>query len=142
VEVSALLTACAERFRARHPERLLELSMPGPVTLEGDPALLSRAVDNLLDNARKYSEGVVTLAARANEAVEVSVTDHGEGMSEADLSRAFTPFFRADPSRTRDTGGVGLGLSLTRRIAEAHGGRVTLESVKGQGTTARLLLPR
>jgi signal transduction histidine kinase len=116
--------------------------MPGPVTLEGDPALLSRAVDNLLDNARKYSEGVVTLAARANEAVEVSVTDHGEGMSEADLSRAFTPFFRADPSRTRDTGGVGLGLSLTRRIAEAHGGRVTLESVKGQGTTARLLLPR
>ncbi|HLL25239.1 MAG TPA: ATP-binding protein, partial [Kofleriaceae bacterium] len=58
-----------------------------------------------------------------------------------ELERAFTPFWRADGSRTRKTGGVGLGLALARRIARAHGGDVTLESAPGQGTKARLDVP-
>jgi signal transduction histidine kinase len=62
-------------------------------------------------------------------------------MSADELGHAFTPFWRADGSRTRKTGGVGLGLALARRIARAHGGDVTLASEVGQGTTARLEVP-
>jgi signal transduction histidine kinase len=62
-------------------------------------------------------------------------------MSAEELERAGTPFWRADGSRTRRTGGVGLGLALARRIARAHGGDVTLQSAPGQGTTARIEVP-
>jgi two-component system, OmpR family, sensor kinase len=62
-------------------------------------------------------------------------------MTADELERAFTPFWRADGSRTRRTGGVGLGLALARRIARAHGGDVTLRSAPGRGTTARLEVP-
>jgi len=62
-------------------------------------------------------------------------------MSAEELERAFTPFWRADSSRTRKTGGVGLGLALARRIARVHGGEVTLASRPGHGTTARLEVP-
>jgi two-component system, OmpR family, sensor kinase len=74
--------------------------------------------------------------------VAFAVVDRGVGMSAEDLERAFTPFWRADSSRTRRTGGVGLGLALARRIARAHGGDVTLASTLGTGTTARLEIPR
>ncbi len=66
------------------------------------------------------------------------VIDRGVGMSADELEHAFQPFWRADSSRTRRTGGVGLGLALARRIARAHGGDVTLVSASGQGTVAKL----
>ncbi len=62
-------------------------------------------------------------------------------MSPSDVKRAFEPFFRADPSRARTTGGLGLGLTLARRIIEAHGGTLSLESVAGKGTCCRIYLP-
>ena len=109
---------------------------------------MRRAIDNLLDNAAKYSDlsTPVTLrvapAKRPNVShVVFEIADTGIGMSPDDLARAFTPFWRADTSRTRRTGGVGLGLALARRIARAHGGDVTLESAAGSGTTARLEVP-
>jgi two-component system OmpR family sensor kinase len=101
-------------------------------------------VDNLLDNAAKYSDAStsVKLAVVPNgERVAFEIIDSGIGMSQADLERAFTPFWRADGSRTRKTGGVGLGLALARRIARVHGGDVTLSSQVGKGTTAKLVVP-
>ena len=116
--------------------------------LECDAVLLRRAIDNLLDNAAKYSESttpiklVVTVTPRPTSShVAFEIVDHGIGMTPEELERAFTPFWRADGSRTRKTGGVGLGLALARRIARAHGGDVTLTSVSGRGTTARLEVP-
>jgi signal transduction histidine kinase len=110
-----------------------------------DPVLLRRAIDNLLDNAAKYSDKdqPVTFAIEngSPERVAFAVIDKGIGMSPEDLEHAFTPFWRADGSRTRKTGGVGLGLALARRIALAHGGDVTLSSTKNQGTTATLVTP-
>lgn len=143
IEVGELADLAVSRFEARHPGRTLERSIAGPeVSIDCDPVLLRRALDNLLDNAAKYSDAPVTLEVVPNgKAITFTVVDKGIGMSPADLERAGTPFWRSDVSRTRKTGGVGLGLALARRIARAHGGDVILASKLGQGTTARLEIP-
>jgi signal transduction histidine kinase len=69
------------------------------------------------------------------------VRDRGIGVSAEDLPRLFTPFFRTDRSRARNTGGVGLGLALARRIAQAHGGDISVESELDQGTVFRVRVP-
>jgi signal transduction histidine kinase len=134
-----------DRFETRHPARKLERSLDGAErAIECDAVLLRRALDNLLDNAAKYSDSgtPVKLAVIPNGTrVAFEIVDTGIGMSPDELERAFTPFWRADGSRTRKTGGVGLGLALARRIARAHGGEVTLTSTPGRGTTARLEVP-
>src|SRR5690606_5879774 len=109
---------------------------------EGDRALLRRVVDNLLDNARKYSDGPVELVARLDDDVVIEVIDHGIGIAPDDLARVFEPFFRADPSRTRAPGGHGLGLARAARIVEAHGGRIAIDSRPGETTRATVRLPR
>ena len=153
--VTELVDRAARRFTARHPGRKLErqssqaLALPDDAQgddrpIHCDPVLLRRALDNLLDNAAKYSESdtpVVLAVQPHGESIAFEIVDRGIGMSASELDRAFTPFWRADGSRTRKTGGVGLGLALARRIARAHGGDVTLASHPGQGTTARLEVP-
>ena len=141
--VAELADRAAERFTTRHPGRALERTIEtSDRSIDCDPVLLRRALDNLLDNAAKYSEAPVGLEVQPNgKAVTFVVVDKGVGMTAEELERAGTPFWRADGSRTRRTGGVGLGLALARRIARAHGGDVTLASKPGQGTTARLEIP-
>jgi signal transduction histidine kinase len=139
-----LADRATRRFSARHPRRTLERTLGEDRAIQCDPLLLRRALDNLLDNAAKYSDAAtpVTLAVQPDgKTVAFEIVDRGIGMSAAELDCAFTPFWRADDSRTRKTGGVGLGLALARRIARAHGGDVTLLSQPGQGTTARLEVP-
>jgi two-component system OmpR family sensor kinase len=143
MEVGELAENAISRFAARHPGRALEQQLAGTErSIDCDRVLLRRALDNLLDNAAKYSDAPVVLQIIPNgKAVTFAVVDTGIGMSPADLERAGTPFWRSDSSRTRKTGGVGLGLALARRIARAHGGDVTLASKLGRGTTARLEIP-
>jgi len=143
IEVGELAEDAVARFESRHPGRKLERSLAGTErSIDCDPVLLRRALDNLLDNAAKYSDAPVVLEVVPNgKAITFAVVDQGIGMSAEDLERAGTPFWRSDVSRTRKTGGVGLGLALARRIARAHGGDVTLASKLGQGTTARLEIP-
>ncbi|MCE9669776.1 ATP-binding protein [Myxococcus stipitatus] len=141
----ALLDGLAERFRRTHPETPLRLEVaPGLPMLEADPVLLRRAVQNLLDNARKYSEpgSPVTLRGHAaDDHVLLEVEDRGMGINAADLPLLSQPFFRTDRSRARNTGGVGLGLTLVRRIVEAHQGRFSIHGVPEGGTRVTLLLP-
>jgi len=145
IDLGELADRAVKRFGAKHPHRKLDRTIEGrDRELECDPVLLRRAVDNLLDNAAKYSDPstTVSLAVVPNgSTVAFEIVDRGIGMTENDLDRAFTPFWRADGSRTRKTGGVGLGLALARRIARVHGGDVTLSSIPGKGTTARLEVP-
>lgn len=140
-----LAEGAIDRFETRHPSRTLDRTIDGTErAIECDAVLLRRALDNLLDNAAKYSESgtAVKFAVIPNGSrVAFEIADSGIGMSPDELERAFTPFWRADHSRTRKTGGVGLGLALARRIARAHGGEVSLRSAPGQGTTARLEVP-
>lgn len=139
------LRASVDRFGRLYPNRDLRVSLADEVSLHGDPSLLRRMVDNLLDNAHKYSatDGlpISFSAAREGDWLQIEVRDQGIGIAEPDLERVFEPFFRAEPSRARATGGTGLGLGLARRIAHAHGGELSLESDIGVGTCASIRLP-
>lgn len=149
ISPAALCESAAERFRMRYPTRPLEVDVEGGLPLvEVDPVLFRRVLDNLLDNAHKYSPDpasrIALCAARWSRAdLAFTVEDHGVGIAEEDLAQLFTPFFRADRSRTRRTGGVGLGLALAKRVMEAHGGSLSVESTVGRGATfhARIRTP-
>jgi two-component system, OmpR family, sensor kinase len=145
VNAGEFIDSAARRFREAWPSRsLIEEVAPGLPVIHADPVLLRRVLENLLDNARKYSEDgkpITLRAAVADGTLRVELVDEGIGMSEDDLRQLFTPFFRTDRSRARGTGGVGLGLALARRIVEAHGGSLTASSAPGRGSTFTVRLP-
>jgi signal transduction histidine kinase len=111
------------------------------ITIAGDMILLKRLFTNLIDNGVKYGGSVRVSVRRDGGQAIVEVSDQGPGMVPAQIARAFEPFFRGEPSRNRQTGGVGLGLSIVQSAAIAHGGTVSLEPRVGGGLTARVLLP-
>ncbi len=139
------LQASVDRFGRLYPGRALKVELGPGALLRGDPLLLRRMVDNLLDNAQKFSATEprpVSLSSHCDgEWLHIEIADDGIGIAPEDLERVFEPFFRAEPSRARSTGGTGLGLGLARRVAHAHGGKLTLESRLGGGTNARIQLP-
>jgi heavy metal sensor kinase len=115
-----------------------------PVATTGDPDRLRDAVTNVVANAIRYNVdgGRVAVALRpVEDEVELTVTDTGVGIGPDDLPRIFDPFFRADPARSRDAGGAGLGLAVSRAIVERHGGRISCRSEPGRGTTMTIRLP-
>lgn len=117
---------------------------PDTPEIEVDPERLAQVLDNLLSNAMRYTpeEGQVTLSAAGVEAgVEIRVQDSGPGIEPTELTRIFDRFYRTDKSRHREGGGSGLGLSVSRSIVEAHGGRIWAESRPGEGTTVVVRLP-
>lgn len=110
-----------------------------------DPVQLVGAVTNLLDNAIKYSDAgqqVEVSAVGEESRLVIRIVDHGIGIPSRDLERIFERFYRVDKARSRATGGTGLGLSIVRHVAQAHGGEVSVESIEGEGSTFRLVLPR
>jgi heavy metal sensor kinase len=123
----------------------LELDAPASIPMWGDPDKLVRLFFNLLDNAVKYSqcgERITVRVLRTEPAsVLVEVADNGPGMSVEQVAHIFDRFYRADTSRSRSTGGTGLGLSMARWIAEAHGGRLGVQSSPGHGSTFSVWLP-
>jgi two-component system phosphate regulon sensor histidine kinase PhoR len=105
---------------------------------------MATAVRNILDNAVRYTsaQGSVTVDVRGTgEEAMVSVTDTGEGIPTRDIERVFERFYRVDSARARATGGTGLGLSIVKHVVESHGGRVTVESELGVGSTFTIHLP-
>jgi heavy metal sensor kinase len=117
---------------------------PRPLWIEGDAASLRRLFIILIDNAIKYTpaQGKVSLALEsANGCALFEIRDTGIGISASDLPHVFERFFRADKARTRQNGGVGLGLSIGKQIVEGHGGTAEVESILGKGSVFRVRLP-
>jgi len=118
---------------------------PNLVDFQFDEVRLKLVLKNLLDNAQKHQQvGRAALEVRtvlSGQGVMLSVTDHGVGIAAEHVPHLSEPFYRADPSRQRKTGGYGLGLYLIRLIVEAHGGELRIESEVGVGTSVVVLLP-
>ncbi|WP_293904801.1 ATP-binding protein [Phenylobacterium sp.] len=118
----------------------VEILESTPVTVEGDPVALQRMFVNLVDNAQKYGGEARIRVRREGDLAVVEIADAGEGLGAEDLEKVFQPFYRADPSRNVDAGGIGLGLPIARSTARAHGGDVQL--IPGaRGLRARVTLP-
>ena len=146
LEPSSIADASASRMRQRHPERPFTMTVAKELpAIDADPVLFRRVIDNLLENAHKYSPdrgtSIDLTVGRDGDRVCFVVKDRGIGISGEDLPRVFTPFFRGDRSRSRETGGVGLGLTLAKRIVEAHAGTIDVTSEVGAGTTVRVRIP-
>jgi signal transduction histidine kinase len=142
----AIANAAAERMRARHPDRPLKVVVqPDLPDIEVDPVMFRRVIDNLIENAHKYTPEkvapIVLAARREGSSIEFEIIDRGMGIATADLPNIYNSFFRAERSRSRETGGVGLGLTLAKRIVEAHGGTIEITSSVGKGTRARVTVP-
>jgi two-component system sensor histidine kinase BaeS len=110
----------------------------------GDPARLAQVLDNLLTNALRYTDrgGTVTVAVgNDGDGVTVDISDTGVGIAAEDLPHVFDRFWRADRSRSRATGGSGVGLAVVQRLIAAHGGRIEVDSQAGRGTSFHIWLP-
>jgi signal transduction histidine kinase len=111
------------------------------VVIDADSLALRRLLTNLLENAVKYGTRARCTLSVHNRLAEIDIDDDGPGVPAVELNRVFDPFYRREPSRSRQTGGIGLGLSVARSIARAHGGDVALENRPQGGLTARVTLP-
>ncbi len=118
------------------------LSGAAPVPVAAYPQSIKRCIENLVDNALKYGGEVRVALTQTPTDTRVIVSDNGPGIPDGELEKVFEPFYRLEASRNRDTGGSGLGLSISRSIARAHGGDVLLRNLTPQGLEATLVLPR
>lgn len=140
LELSSLLESVVDEMADMGQAVTLERA--DRVVIEGDPIGLRRLVTNLIENGLKFGGAArVRLFVDAAGCATIEVDDDGPGLSPRDLERVFEPFFRAEPSRSRDTGGIGLGLAVARSIARAHGGDVLLENRAEGGLRATVRLP-
>jgi signal transduction histidine kinase len=137
MDLSALVREKADKYKSRKPG-VKVMNAPDSLVVMVDPARIKTVLQNLLENALKFSDKQkkpVEISVRLEEdKVILTVQDFGVGIPPEDHEKVFEPFYRVDKSRTKETGGYGLGLSLCREIIRAHGGDMRLESQVGQGT--------
>jgi signal transduction histidine kinase len=140
--VATVLSATESLARARNL-KLGSAVAPGLPTGTGDARRLTQVLLNLVGNAIKFTDqgGVEIRAAQAGGRFELSVVDSGPGIAPADQARIFDEFQQVDNTSTRKTGGTGLGLSISRHIVELHGGRITVDSEVGKGSTFKISIP-
>jgi two-component system, OmpR family, sensor histidine kinase BaeS len=144
LDLSALVCQETERAQARAPRGVsVVCDAPDEAAVEADEGRISQVMRNLLDNAMRHTEtGTVTAAcALVDGQARVEVHDTGEGIPDADLPYIFERFYRADAARARDTGGSGVGLAVSRRIVEDHGGAVFAANAEGGGAIVGFTLP-
>jgi signal transduction histidine kinase len=147
IDVTATCEEAVERIRqlAESRNATVHLSKNGPVLFRADPEDLQLVWINLLENAVRYGpEGgsvEVTVVRENTGRARIIFDDHGAGISAADLPHVFERFYRGDPSRTRTTGGFGLGLAIAKALIEAYGGTITADSAPGKGTRMTVELP-
>jgi two-component system phosphate regulon sensor histidine kinase PhoR len=147
VGLMELIEGCAETtlLKASRKQITLEIEVPpGLPPVQGDAGLLRDVLQNLLDNAIQYTPECgnihVTAETKGREAI-ITVSDTGIGIPASDKERIFERFYRVDAARSREAGGTGLGLSIAKHIVEAHGGRLWVDSVMGEGSKFSFSIP-
>ncbi len=147
IDLPDLLTGVVDGLTFEFHERshaIRKIWRPGSVVVRGDPALLRRAVDNVLRNALFYTPDdtdVEMLVDTDGPRARLVIRDHGPGVPEAALRQLFDPFFRVDQARARNTGGAGLGLAITQRAVELHHGTIRATNAHPNGLEVRIELP-
>ena len=147
-DLVVLLEEVAELFSPLAGEKSISLDtslLPSSVFAAVDRMRLAQTLQNLLTNALQHTPagGVITLSLRAEEETAmITVADNGDGIASEDISHVFDRFYRVDKNRTRDTGGVGLGLAIAQALVEAHDGKIEVASAGvGQGSSFTIRLP-
>jgi signal transduction histidine kinase len=138
-DLDALASDCADGFI--ETGAAVTFDGGGELPVRADPAALRRALGNLIGNAVKYAGAARVMAFAEGGQAVVMVEDDGPGLPDDELEAVFEPFRRGERSRNRETGGAGLGLTVARQAARAHGGDVVLVNREGGGLAARLTLP-
>ena len=144
LSVEQMLTALCDQYRATHPHHALSATIPAELPpVSGDPKYIHIALSQLLDNAYQFTpeQGTIHVSATAPEdVVQIEIIDSGTGIAPEDFDHIFETFWRKD--KAHSTPSFGLGLSIAQKIIDKHGGTLTIESVSGQGTTARVTFLR
>lgn len=144
-DLSEIARNAVAAITARRQESGVRLRLEAePAPLVGDAHRLRQVVDNLLDNALRYAPQGSEVAVRSRSEdghALLSVEDCGPGLSETEQAQVFDRFYRADAARGRDSGGLGLGLTIAKAIVAAHGGALAVRSAPGQGCTFTIRLP-
>jgi signal transduction histidine kinase len=138
-DVSKLVRVIGDEYRELG--KPVEVAAPVPQFVKAQPNLLKRAVRNLIDNAIAYGVQASIEVREEGNHIHLSVLDSGPGLPPDQIELAAGAFYRAEPSRSRETGGAGLGLAITKAIAEAHGGTLSLANRDGPGLAATIILP-
>lgn len=146
-DINAVAREVLANAATRYMDKNLEFAGPdeGPLTLWGDPDRIEEALGIIVDNACKYTPagGRVQVSTRRHkDRIVIEVSDTGIGIPEEDLPNIFERFYRSDASRSKETGGFGLGLSIAKHIVDASGGMIWARSKLGSGTTFIISLPR
>jgi signal transduction histidine kinase len=145
LDLAAVVERMLSPFRAMATRHTLRAKLPGALPVVwGDPDKVEQILTNLVGNAIKYPPGggeVLVTVDQDGDTVQVSVRDQGIGMSPREMGQLFEKFYRVDREEVRRAGGTGLGLYITKRLVEMHGGRIWAESWPGVGSVFAFTLP-
>jgi signal transduction histidine kinase len=144
VDVAMLVAQAVDRLRAVHASQPIRLDAdPGPLWVDADPERIAQVLDNLLGNAAKYSppDQPITVQVRGGSEARISVEDRGAGIAPEDQPHLFDRFYRTSLARSGPVAGSGLGLYISQEIAQAHHGRISVDSTPGKGSRFTLCLP-
>jgi signal transduction histidine kinase len=139
LELSSLLESLADEMSETGKD--VAIDRADRIIINGDPLALRRLFNNLLENAVKFGRMARVRVFEDQTGAVVEIDDQGPGLPNTELEQVFEPFYRREVSRSRETGGIGLGLAVVRSVARAHGGDAGLENRAGGGLTARVRLP-
>jgi signal transduction histidine kinase len=146
IEIVEVLEKCVKNINSLFPKSEIEIIKNFPnkeVYIKGNSILLERAIMNILENSVKYSEAdTIEISLRERrKRVQIIIQDNGVGIPKEQVEKVFERFYRVDKSRSRDTGGAGLGLSITKTIVNKFDGDITLESERGKGVKFTIFFP-
>lgn len=144
VDLSTLVTDAVSDFRVANPQRIVSASIQPRLTITGDALRIRQVLDNLLANAQAHTPitaSIDVILQQLSDQVRLTVSDTGPGISPEDQSKIFERFWRADPGRTRRSGGSGLGLSISASLTAAMDGTIDVSSELGRGTTFTVTFP-